>query len=175
MQDVFQTIAENGEDVYVAWTANNLGALLSALGERGEARRLYQQAYDIRRRLAEAEPLAYEPDLAMTANNLAIFYLDQKDWLAAAPLAAEAVLLHAALIPSAPPIFQERLGLSLQQARRLCQAIGFRSERESWLHTLKGELTKRTTPDFADQIEAFISMTDEELEQAVKAGAEEGD
>jgi tetratricopeptide (TPR) repeat protein len=43
---------------------NNLGAMLSALGRREEALAPSQEAVAIYRRLAEANPAAYLPDLA---------------------------------------------------------------------------------------------------------------
>jgi tetratricopeptide (TPR) repeat protein len=47
-----------------------LGYALSALGRREEALAATQEAVDIRRRLAEANPQAFLPDLASSLNNL---------------------------------------------------------------------------------------------------------
>ena len=56
----------------MAVTCNNLANLLAQLGEREEARRLYGEAMEIRRRLAQAHPAAYEPDVAETCFNLGL-------------------------------------------------------------------------------------------------------
>ncbi|MFC8849729.1 tetratricopeptide repeat protein, partial [Micromonospora sp. NPDC057141] len=49
---------------------SNLGAFLSGLGRREQALAPAEEAVLIRRRLAEANPDAYLPDLAMSLNNL---------------------------------------------------------------------------------------------------------
>jgi len=47
-----------------------LGIALSDLGERDAARNAFEEALEIRRPLAAADPMAYEPDVATTLNNL---------------------------------------------------------------------------------------------------------
>ena len=49
---------------------NNLSVALSALGRREEALQAAQEAVDVYRKLAEANPQAFLPDLAMSLNNL---------------------------------------------------------------------------------------------------------
>jgi tetratricopeptide (TPR) repeat protein len=51
---------------------NNLAVQLAEVGQRQAALAPAQQAVDIRRALAEANPEAYLPDLAMSLNNLAV-------------------------------------------------------------------------------------------------------
>ena len=51
---------------------NNLGMMQSALGQREAALASTLEAVDIYRRLAEARPDAFLPDLAASLNNLGI-------------------------------------------------------------------------------------------------------
>jgi tetratricopeptide (TPR) repeat protein len=51
---------------------NNLGNRLSRLGRREEALLATAEAVDVRRRLAAANPTAFEPALATSLNNLGI-------------------------------------------------------------------------------------------------------
>ncbi len=53
-------------------TLNNLANLQFDLHNYEEAERNYLEALDIYRRLAEASPDAYLPDVATTLNNLAV-------------------------------------------------------------------------------------------------------
>jgi tetratricopeptide (TPR) repeat protein len=55
-------------------TLNNLGLLYSATQRMRDAEEAYAEALAIRRKLAEANPDAYLPDVATTLNNLAILY-----------------------------------------------------------------------------------------------------
>ncbi len=63
----------------VAMTLNNLALLCSNIWYSNtqrleESEAMYKEALEIRRRLAAANPQTYEPDVAMTLNNLAILY-----------------------------------------------------------------------------------------------------
>ena len=49
---------------------NNLSNCLSVLGDRPSTLKVIEEAVEIRRRLAKANPARYEPDLAMSLNNL---------------------------------------------------------------------------------------------------------
>jgi len=51
---------------------NMLGILLKSTNRLDEAEELYREALAVRRALAENDPAAYKPDLAVTCNNLAI-------------------------------------------------------------------------------------------------------
>jgi tetratricopeptide (TPR) repeat protein len=53
---------------------NNLAILYSDTQRMKESEQSYQEALTIRRRLAEANPEAYLPDVAVTLNNLANLY-----------------------------------------------------------------------------------------------------
>ena len=58
----------------VAMTCNNLGNLYSDTNRKKEAEEYYQEALEIRRRLAKENPKAYEGKVADTCYNLALLY-----------------------------------------------------------------------------------------------------
>ena len=58
----------------MATTQNNLGLLYSALNEFSQAELALQEALEIKKRLAKANPTSYEPDVASTQNNLGNLY-----------------------------------------------------------------------------------------------------
>ena len=74
-------------------SCNNLGNLLSATNRLPEAEERYREALAIRRRLAEANPAAYEPDLAVSCYNLGLLLLDTNRKPEAKPLFREALAL----------------------------------------------------------------------------------
>lgn len=59
----------------MALTCGNLRNLLSDTNRPEEAERYYREALEIYQRLAEANPAAYEPDLANICNNLAYLFI----------------------------------------------------------------------------------------------------
>ena len=72
-QDLLKAVrADTGKPENVATLLNNLAALVSDdTHRRGEAERQYQEALDLRRKLAKEKPAVYRPDVAMTLSNLA--------------------------------------------------------------------------------------------------------
>jgi tetratricopeptide (TPR) repeat protein len=56
--------------VNLATSLNNLGAMLSALGQRERALATTQEAVEMYRELAAKNPDAFAPDLATSLNNL---------------------------------------------------------------------------------------------------------
>lgn len=70
-----QSVAESSAgDPQHAASLSNLGTMLSEVGRPAEALHATEQAVEIRRRPAENDPTAYEPDLASARNNLASAY-----------------------------------------------------------------------------------------------------
>ena len=56
----------------MAKSLNNLAILLDDTNRKEEAERRYREALEIRRRLAKANPNAFEPDLAQSCYNLGL-------------------------------------------------------------------------------------------------------
>ena len=61
----------------IALTLNNLGVLHSDQNRMEEARKAYEEALAICRKLAASNPDTYLPDLAMTLNNIGILHSSQ--------------------------------------------------------------------------------------------------
>jgi tetratricopeptide (TPR) repeat protein len=165
---IFRGLAQETPLAYmpdVALTANNLGTLLAALGEREAAKVLYDEALAIRRRLAGEYPKAYLPDVAGTVLNLALFHLHQKQNKDAAPFTTEAITLLAVCTPMAPPIYGPRLQNSLATARKLYRADSFQAERDAWLQALKTALAEKLASGNAEHLTRIITMTDEDFER----------
>ncbi|MEZ4606335.1 MAG: tetratricopeptide repeat protein [Deinococcales bacterium] len=56
----------------LATSLNNLGKMYSDLGQRSETLKATERALDIYEKLAQSNPDAFLPDLAMSLNNLAL-------------------------------------------------------------------------------------------------------
>jgi tetratricopeptide (TPR) repeat protein len=98
----------------VALTLNNLGSLRKAKNQFPEAEAALEEALAIRRTLAEANPQTYLPDLAMTAVNMSIFYLqavpDREKSLA---YAREALLAALPFVEDVPSV-QDDVRMTMQ-------------------------------------------------------------
>ncbi len=108
--------------------ANNLAVRLGALGRREDALAAAEEAVALRRRLAEARPDAFTPDLAASLNNLASFLSAlgrREDALAAAE---EAVALRRALAEARPDAFTPDLAMSLTNLANRLSALGRRED-----------------------------------------------
>ena len=68
---------------HVATTLNNLAVLHDDLNQFSAAEKEYNEALDIRRKLAKDNPNAYLPDVAMTLNNLAALHCNLNHFEAA--------------------------------------------------------------------------------------------
>ncbi|MBC7243145.1 MAG: tetratricopeptide repeat protein, partial [Anaerolineae bacterium] len=102
----------------------NLAHFLSALGRPQEALPLAQEALAIRRRLAEVNPDAFLPDLAMSLHNLAKFLSAQGRPQEALPLALEAVQTLAPFFAGLPRAFAKWMGGFLRNYLHLCAEVG---------------------------------------------------
>ncbi len=118
---------------------NNLGAQLSALGQREKALEATREAVDHYRPLAEARPDAFLPDLARSLNNLGIllsYWGEQEDALEAT---REAVELRRQLAKSLPDSFLPDLATSLNSLGNRLSDLGkseeaFEAAREAVEH-----------------------------------------
>jgi len=92
---------------------NNLGVFLSEVGDKRAALAPTQEAVTIRRRLAEAEPAAYLPDLANALNNLGVRLSEVGDKRAALAPTQEAVTIRRRLAEAEPAAYLPDLAMSL--------------------------------------------------------------
>ena len=97
----------------LAAALNNLGIRMSELGRREAALGPAEEAVKIRRKLAAANPDAYEPDLASALNNLGTFLSELGRREAALGPAEEAVGLKRKLAAANPDAYEPDLASAL--------------------------------------------------------------
>jgi hypothetical protein len=90
-QHLLDTLPPDAPAAQRASRLNILGVRLSEVGDNRAALDPAREAVDIRRRLADAEPAAYLPDLAFSLNNLGVSLGEVGDKRAALDPAREAV------------------------------------------------------------------------------------
>ncbi|WP_437544317.1 tetratricopeptide repeat protein [Sorangium sp. So ce367] len=103
---------------------NNLGKMQSELGQREAALASVQEGVTIRRTLAEQQPSAFLPDLAVGLNNLGktLSELGQRE--AALASTQEAVTRYRTLAEQRPDAFLPYLALSLNNLGAMQSALG---------------------------------------------------
>ncbi|MDP8943911.1 MAG: tetratricopeptide repeat protein, partial [Actinomycetota bacterium] len=115
-------------DWRVADLLNNLSIRLADLGRREDALAAIEEAVESYRRLAEARPEAFGPDLAMSLNNLSNRLADlgrREDALAAIE---EAVEIHRRLAEARPEAFGPDLARSLNNLSIRLGSLGRRED-----------------------------------------------
>jgi Tetratricopeptide repeat len=83
-------------------------------GDRAGALRASVAAVDIRRRLAQAQPAAFEPALATSLNNLSIRLSESRDRAGALRAIQAAVEIYGRLAQVQPAAFEPALASSLR-------------------------------------------------------------
>ena len=73
----------------------------------------YKRALEIRERLAKENPETYDPDVAMTLNNLAVLYSDQNDFTVAMDAYKRALEIREQLAKGNPQCFELDLSNTL--------------------------------------------------------------
>ena len=92
---------------------NDLSIRLSEVGDRGGALRAAREAVEIYRELAEGNPAAFNPYLAMSLNNLSVRLAYVGDRGGALDAIREAVEIYRELAEGSPAVFNPDLGESL--------------------------------------------------------------
>jgi tetratricopeptide (TPR) repeat protein len=105
-------------------TLNNLAILYRAHLRTQEAEHAYTEALTIRRRLAEANPDAYLPDVATTLNNLALLYRDIQRVQEAERAAIEAEQTLAPYWEANPTVHGDQMAKILLVRAALCESGG---------------------------------------------------
>ena len=73
---------------------------------------MYKQALAIRKRLAQSNPQAYEPDLAMSYNNLAILYYQTQRFAESEAMLQQTLAIRERLAQSNPQAYEPYLAFS---------------------------------------------------------------
>ena len=92
---------------------NNLALLYSKTQRFTESEAMYKEALEIRRRLAKANPQAYEPDVTMTLNNLANLYSDTQRLTESEAMYKEAMEIYRRLANANPQAYEPHVAGTL--------------------------------------------------------------
>lgn len=106
----------------IASVFNNIGSLLRTINEVVQARKAYQKALNIRRRLAAKNPDVYLPDLAISLNNLGALFSDIKEIAEARKLYEEALGIRKQLAAKNPDVYLPDLAMTLNNLGNLLLA-----------------------------------------------------
>ncbi len=176
---IYKRLAAGQPSVYepdLAMTYNNLGAFYSDEADRRkEAKECYQtaleiykrleaegyylQALEIRKRLAAAQPSVYEPDLAITYNNLGAFYSDEVDRRKEAEECyLQALEIYKRLAAAQPSVYETYLAMTYNNLGVLYKDANRRKEAEEcYLQAL--EIYKRLAAAQPSVYETYLAKT----------------
>ena len=163
---------------------NNLSNRLSGLGQREEALAAVQEAVEMRRLLADANPEAHRPDLAMALNNLALSFGDLAEWDAALAAGQEAADIYRALADASPEVFTAsvagtltNLAVIMARLGRGRAAVPVAQEGASLFRSLAAEHPETFTPNLAGSLNNLASVLSSqgEREGALVAAQEAAD
>ena len=127
----------NIQKVY-ARLLNNLSLRLSDLGQRNEALETAQEALQIRKKLAQTNPDAFLPDLAMSLNTLSIQLSKLGQRNKALETAQDALTFYRKLAQANPDAFLPHLAMSLNNLAAMLSDLG---QRNKALETAQEALT----------------------------------
>ena len=96
-----------------AGVLNNMGSSLDDLNEHPQALKAYEEALAIRRQLADKNPQAYQPYVAMTLNNLGVLYDDLNDHPQALAAYEEALKVYKKLAAANPQAYLPDVAMTL--------------------------------------------------------------
>ncbi len=109
---------------------NLLGNLLCKNNQMQEAEEQYREALTIRRRLAETNPAAYEPDVAMTCNNLAALCYSTNRMAEAEEQYREALAIYRRLAETNPAAYEPDVAMTCNNLAALCYSTNRMAEAE---------------------------------------------
>jgi len=103
----------------VAGTLNNLGLLWHDKNEFEKAEKSFEEALNIRRKLAQANPQTYLPDVAGTLNNLGLLRHDKNKFEKAEKPYQEALKIYRKLTQVNPQTHLPDIGMTLNNLANL--------------------------------------------------------
>jgi hypothetical protein len=162
----------------------NLGVALSALGRREEALEVAREAADIYRTLAEKNPQAFLPGLAMSLNNLGGILSNLGRLQDALEVAREAADIRRKLAETNPQVFLpglagslNNLGLGLSDLGRREEALDAAREAADICRTLAEKNPQAFLPDLAKSLNNLGKMLSNlgRLQEALEVAREAAD
>jgi tetratricopeptide (TPR) repeat protein len=114
-----------------AGTLNNLANLYSGTQRMQKAEEAYGEALAIRRKLAEANPDAYLPEVTMTLNNLAVLYSDTQRMQKAEEAYGEALVIRRKLAEANPEAYLPNVAATLSNLAYLLLSMERLQEAET--------------------------------------------
>ncbi len=117
-------LKEKHEDEERSLILNNLSNHLSEVGDTAGALDAIKEGVDICRKLSEASPQRYLPDLAMSLNNLSAHLSDVGDTAGALDAIKEAVDIYRKLSEASPQRYLPDLATSLNNLSNRLSAVG---------------------------------------------------
>jgi len=121
---IYERLKQSDKKGTLARFANNLSICLSNAGQKDAALPVAQEAVDIYCALAQANPQAYRPVLALSLNTLALCLSELGQKEAALPVAQEAVDIYCALAQANPQAYRPDLALSLNNLAKALSELG---------------------------------------------------
>ncbi|MGA4960478.1 tetratricopeptide repeat protein [Streptomyces lavendulocolor] len=125
-RDLTQTNLKHQPDL--ARSLSSLGVWLSEVGRWPEALIVAEEAVEIRRRLAQTNPAAYEPDLATSLSNLGALRSEVGQRDEALAVVEEAVEIRRRLAQASPNAYEPDLAASVSNLGRGLSDMGRREE-----------------------------------------------
>ncbi|WP_273211653.1 tetratricopeptide repeat protein [Runella zeae] len=142
----------------LAGTLNNLALLQKATNDFSKAEKNYLEALQIRRRLAESNPAAYEADVATTLNNLASLQKATNDFSKAEKNYLEALQIRRRLAESNPAAYEADVATTLNNLALLQKATNdFSTAEKNFLEAL--QITRRLAESNPAAYEAYVANT----------------
>ena len=149
---------KTGNDELLAPCLGILGNVQSDLGERDAARASYEEALEIRRRLAAQHPAAFEPHVATTLNNLGTVQSDLGERDAARASYEEALEIYRRLAEQHPAAFESDVATTLNNLGNVQSDLGERdAARGSYEKALK--IYRRLAEQHPAAFEPYVATT----------------
>ena len=115
----FAIAGQRFSEAYVAASLHQMGYYLQRLNNFKETEKDYKAALEIFRRLADADPVAYEPYVARTLNNLGELHRNMNDFPQAAKEYADALKIYKKLADADPAAYEPDVAMTLNNLGNL--------------------------------------------------------
>ncbi len=120
--------------------------------------RLYERALDIYRRLAKSNPQAYEPNVAVTLNNLAILYKNTQQFTESEAMYKEALETYRRLAKSNPQAYEPYVAGTMSNLANLYSDTQRLTESEA-MYKEALEIYRRLANSNPQAYEPYVALT----------------